>query len=61
MVSRNTVMKRNFILFTIKKSWLTPTELVHFFRECALSKNLFSIAVSPTGETRSIAKTHGAN
>ena len=43
MVSRYTVMKRNFILFTVKEPWLAPTELVHLFRECALSKNLFTM------------------
>ena len=33
MVSRNTVMKRNFISFAAEKSWSGPTELVHFFRK----------------------------
>jgi hypothetical protein len=33
MVSGNTVIQRNFIFFTVKKSWLAPTELVHLFRE----------------------------
>ena len=47
VVSGNAVMQRNLFFFTVKKSWLAPTELVHLFRERGLSKNLFSIAVSP--------------
>ena len=55
------MMKRNFILFIIKKPWLAPTELMHLFRKGTLSKDLFSMAMSPIKETYSIAKTHGAN
>ena len=63
MVSGNTMVQCNFIFFTFEKPWLTPTELVHLFRERVLSKNLFSTAVSlarnflafeiPTAPTRS--------
>lgn len=63
MVSGNTVVQHDFVLLTLKKPWLAPTELVHLFREHVLSKNLFSTAVStrknylvlqrPTAPTRS--------
>jgi len=61
MVSSNTVVQRNFIFFTVKKSRPAPTELVHLFRERVLSKNLFSTTVSPTEEINGIVRTHGAN
>ena len=61
MVSGNTVMKRDFILFTVEESRLAPTELVHLFRECILSKNLLSVAVSLKGDVINITKTHGTN
>jgi hypothetical protein len=61
MVSGNTVVQRNFIFFTFKKSRLTPAKLVHLPCKRILPKNLFSMAVSPTREALGIAKTHGAN
>ena len=61
VVSCNTVMQRDFIFFAVEKSWFTPTELVHLFRERILSENLSNAAVSLTGETLGIQKTHGAD
>ena len=55
VVSGNAVVQCDFILFTIKVPRLTPTQLMHLFRECVLSKNLFGTAISPR-KKRSVSK-----
>lgn len=40
MISCNGMLEDNFILFAVKKRWLSPPEVMHLFDKGALSDNL---------------------
>jgi hypothetical protein len=56
VVSGNTMVQGNHILFAVKKSWLAPTKLMHLLRERALSEDLMNVSVSPRKERSELQK-----